>query len=98
MIKTAGCTEDCLCFDALNYAESVIWVNDLVTNLECHTSPKAQVTGKEFAEMSSPSSIPEDKVTGNENCKKTGAFRAFLPFDRSQTRDHRSTDRSGERC
>jgi hypothetical protein len=97
MIKTAGGTEDCLCFDALNYAESVIWVNDLVTNLECHTSPKAQVTGKEFAEMSSPSSIPEDWVTGNENRKKTGPFRAFLPFDRNRTRDHRSADRSGER-
>jgi hypothetical protein len=25
----------------LYYAESVIWVNDLVTNLECHTSPNS---------------------------------------------------------
>ena len=41
VIKTAGCTENCFGFDALNDAESVIWVNDLVTNLECHTSPTA---------------------------------------------------------
>ena len=41
VVKPAGCSENCLGFDALYYAESVIWVNDLVTNLECHTSPKA---------------------------------------------------------
>jgi hypothetical protein len=41
MVEAAGCTEDGLGFDALYYAESVIWVNDLVTNLECHTSPTA---------------------------------------------------------
>jgi hypothetical protein len=39
MIEAAGGAEDCFGFDALNDAESVIWVNDLVTNLECHISP-----------------------------------------------------------
>jgi hypothetical protein len=39
MIKTAGCAENSFSFDALNNAESVIWVNDLVTNLECHATP-----------------------------------------------------------
>src|SRR5205085_3378658 len=32
MIETAGSSENRLGFDALYYAESVIWVNDLVTN------------------------------------------------------------------
>ena len=39
MIKTAGRAEDSFGFDALNDAESVIWVNDLVADLECHASP-----------------------------------------------------------
>jgi hypothetical protein len=39
MVEAAGGAEDCFCLDALNYAESVIWVNDLVTNLKCHMSP-----------------------------------------------------------
>jgi hypothetical protein len=41
MVEAAGGAEDCFGFDALNDAESVIWVNDLVTNLECHMSPTA---------------------------------------------------------
>ena len=41
MIKTARCAENCFRLDALNDAKPMIWVNDLVTNLECHTSPKA---------------------------------------------------------
>ena len=39
VIKTAGGAEDCLRLDALHDAESMIWVNDLVTNLKCHMSP-----------------------------------------------------------
>ena len=39
VVKTAGGSEDCFCFDALNDAEPVVWVNDLVTDLECHMSP-----------------------------------------------------------
>jgi hypothetical protein len=39
MIKAAGGAEDGFGFDALNDAEPMIWVNDLVTNLECHMSP-----------------------------------------------------------
>ncbi len=39
MIEPAGGAEDGFGFDALNDAESVVWVNDLVTNLECHMSP-----------------------------------------------------------
>jgi len=39
MIETAGCTEDGFGFDALDDAESVVWVNDLVTDFECHVSP-----------------------------------------------------------
>jgi hypothetical protein len=39
MVEAAGGAEDGLGFDALNDAEPVIWVNDLVTNLECHMSP-----------------------------------------------------------
>jgi hypothetical protein len=39
VIKTAGGAEDCLRFYALHDAESMIWVNDLVTNLKCHMSP-----------------------------------------------------------
>jgi hypothetical protein len=39
MIEPAGGAEDCLGLDALNDAESVIWVDDLVTNLKCHISP-----------------------------------------------------------
>ena len=34
--------EDGFGFDALNDAESVVWVNDLVTNLECHASPTTE--------------------------------------------------------
>ena len=41
MIEAASSAEDGFGCDALNYAESVIRVNDLVTNLECHTSPTA---------------------------------------------------------
>ena len=39
VIKAAGGAEDCFGFDALHDAESMIWVNDLVTNLKCHMSP-----------------------------------------------------------
>src|ERR1044071_8423742 len=38
MIKAASCSQDGFGFDALNDAESVVWVNDLVTDLECHAS------------------------------------------------------------
>src|SRR5260221_10647510 len=79
MIETAGCAEDCLGFDALNYAESVVWVNDLVTDLKCHTSPKRLVSGKENRGISSSPSIPEDGVPGNENRRKIGLFCTFLP-------------------
>ena len=41
MVKTASCPENRFGFDALNDAEAMIWVNDLVTNLECHASPTA---------------------------------------------------------
>ena len=41
VIEAAGGAKNGFSFDALNDAESVIWVNDLVTNLECHTSPIA---------------------------------------------------------
>src|SRR5438309_4766551 len=43
MIKTAGRPENGFGLDALNNAESMVWVNDLVTNLECHMSPKSKV-------------------------------------------------------
>ena len=39
VVKTAGGSEDCFGFDALNDAESVVRVNDLVTDLKCHMSP-----------------------------------------------------------
>jgi hypothetical protein len=39
MIETASSSQDGFGFDALNDAESVVWVNDLVTDLECHMSP-----------------------------------------------------------
>jgi hypothetical protein len=39
MVEPAGGAEDGFGFDALNDAESVVWVNDLVTDLECHMSP-----------------------------------------------------------
>src|SRR5260221_2247674 len=79
MIETAGCAEDCLGFDALNYAEAVVWVNDLVTDLKCHTSPKRSCKRKENRGISSSLSIPEDRVPGNENRPKIGLFCTFLP-------------------
>src|SRR5215203_7492862 len=39
VVKTAGRPQNCFGFDALNDAESVVWVNDLVTDLKCHVSP-----------------------------------------------------------
>ena len=39
VIKAAGGSEDGFSFDALNDAESVVRVNDLVTDLKCHMSP-----------------------------------------------------------
>ena len=42
MIKTARCAENCFRLDALNDAKPMIWVNDLVTNLECHASPTTE--------------------------------------------------------
>ncbi len=39
VIEPAGGAEDGFRFDALNDAESMVWVNDLVTDLECHISP-----------------------------------------------------------
>jgi hypothetical protein len=44
MIEAAGGAEDCFRFDALDDTESVVWVNDLVTNLECHMSPTMKVS------------------------------------------------------
>ena len=39
MVEPAGRAEDCLLFDALDDAKSMIRVNDLVTNQESHESP-----------------------------------------------------------
>ena len=39
MVKPASRPEDCLFFDALDDAKSMIRVNDLVTNQESHESP-----------------------------------------------------------
>jgi hypothetical protein len=39
MKEAAGGTENCFLFDPFNDAESMIRVDDLVTELECHVSP-----------------------------------------------------------
>src|SRR5690606_27082883 len=39
MVEPARGTEDGLFFDALDYTETMIRVNDLVADLECHVSP-----------------------------------------------------------
>jgi hypothetical protein len=48
MVEAARGPEDGFGFYSLNDAESMVWVNDLVTNLECHMSPTAasKVVGK----------------------------------------------------
>src|SRR5262249_11162815 len=39
LIKAAGGTHDRLGFDALDYAQAMIRVDDLVANLKCHVTP-----------------------------------------------------------
>ena len=58
MIEPAGGAQDGFGFDALNDAESVIWVNDLVTNLECHMSPTDPSSPARLALMDCVSSRP----------------------------------------
>jgi hypothetical protein len=41
MVEATRGTENGFGFYALNDAETMVWVNDLVTNLECHMSPTA---------------------------------------------------------
>src|SRR5262249_41739869 len=54
VVEPAGRAENGFSFDALNYAESVIWVNDLVANLECHTSPTAKGRSGRNSRMKQP--------------------------------------------
>jgi hypothetical protein len=46
MKEAAGCTKDCFLFDAFDYPESVIGVDDLVADLECHISLVAGRVGR----------------------------------------------------
>ena len=39
MIETAGCAEDRFVFNALDDPETMVRVNDLVADFECHESP-----------------------------------------------------------
>ena len=68
VVKTAGGAEDCLRFDALHDAESVIWVNDLVTNLKCHMSPtESRLRRLGVRATSSSISITDHLPSGNGN-------------------------------
>ena len=84
-------TEDGLGFDALNDAESVIWVNDLVTNLECHMSP-TEVRWLGYARQQQCLEvyrIIEDPATGS--ARKWGFLHSFdCRRDRRMRSDHRS--------
>src|SRR5262245_57078517 len=78
VVEPAGRAEDCFGFDALYYAESVIWVNDLVTNRECHTSPTAKGGSGRNARMKQPiqytrGSAPSDR----ENAQKSHVLARF---------------------
>src|SRR6185436_2367685 len=78
MVETASCSQDGFGFDALNDAESVVWVNDLVTDLECHMSPtEVRCVGWVVRPMSSPLSITNPVRAGNEKPTKSGRFLAF---------------------
>jgi hypothetical protein len=74
MVEAARGTENGFGFDALNDAESVVWVNDLVTDLECHISPTKKVEGWGASKVSSPFSIAKHRVSGNEKPAKYGQF------------------------
>src|SRR5262249_24875789 len=39
VIKTAGCTNNCFFLDPFDDAQTMVWVNDLVADFECHGSP-----------------------------------------------------------
>src|SRR5262245_54503872 len=91
VIETAGRSENSFRFDALHNAETVIRVNDLVTNLECHTSPKRRGdVGKEYRAVSSLLSIPKGCTMINENAPKIRGFCTFLPR-RTDTRGEHGT-------
>jgi len=66
MVEAAGGAEDGFGFDALNDAESVIWVNDLVTNLKCHMSPSNKVSRLGVRPTCSSISIAQSPEPGNE--------------------------------
>jgi hypothetical protein len=74
MVEAACGTEDGFGFDALNDAESVVWVNDLVTNLECHMSPTIKVSRMGVPSKCSPLSIAEGVRAGNEKPAKYWHF------------------------
>jgi hypothetical protein len=56
----------------------VVWVNDLVTDLECHMSPtEERCVGWVVRPTSSPISIAKLVRAGNEKPTKNGRFFAF---------------------
>src|SRR4029453_8352544 len=79
VVEPACRSENGFCFDALHNAETVIWVNDLVTNLKCHTSPKRRAdVGRGKRAVSSPLSIPEGCMRDQRKRPKIRVFCTFL--------------------
>src|SRR3954453_19750993 len=75
MVETARGTEDGFGFYSLNNSESMVWVNDLVTNLECHMSPTAAAGKSErCANPKQSLQYTEGTLRGQGNRPKIGSF------------------------
>src|SRR5262249_30551936 len=77
MIETAGGTKNGFFFDALDDPETMIRVNDLVADFECHESPCWKRYMEGLSRTGSSLSIADRMAEINEKWPKNGRFRPF---------------------
>ena len=71
MKEAAGGAENRLVFDPFNDSQTMIRVNDLVTDLKCHRFPPRSAVWKAKKCTGSPLSIPDEGAEYNGNGRKT---------------------------
>src|SRR5204863_7841608 len=79
MIKTARRAENGLVFDPLDDAETMIRVNDLVSDLKCHESPCLERAMEGRCGAGSPMSIAHSGGLGQREMAENKAFLAISP-------------------
>jgi hypothetical protein len=82
VIEAAGGTENRLFLDAFNDTETMVWVNDLVTDLKCHISPvcAGRLGGREARRLvkKRPAHLTELRGQMQGKLAQFGVFRPFF--------------------